>query len=348
MAKKKDDNAEPVVVDKRAELAKLLQEKYGNIATDGSYIKDNPKRIIPTTPILDIALSGGIPEGSWTLITGKPKTGKTTLALQIAANAQKLYNKPVYYIDVEHRFGEKNLTTVRHLKTIGDDFTIIKSSRDEKMSAEKFLSAFEDIADKADGSVIIIDSISMLCSQKEQAAEITGTGRASGPKLLAETCRKLAPVVPSNNVTVIGMLHIIANTSGYGSPSYEDGGNKIQYIADTKIACKGTEKWEKGTGDNAKVIGQMVKWKVVFSALGAPEQNAECYLRYGYGYDDIWEIITLACDFGIIQKGGAWYTYFPEGQEPIKMQGQEKLYEYLLSRPEECTRIYNLIKEMVE
>ena len=347
MAKKKEVE-EGIPVDKRTELAKLLLEKYGNIATDGSYIKDHPKRIIPTTPILDIALSGGIPEGSWTLITGKPKTGKTTLALQMAANAQKLYSKHVYYLDVEHRFGEKNLSTVRHLKTDGNNFTIIKSPKDRKLPAEEFLSAFEDIADGSDGSVIIIDSISMLCAQKEQVAEITGTGRAAGPKLIAETCRKLASVIPSNNITVIAMLHVIANTSGYGASSYEDGGNKIQYIADTKIACKGMEKWEKGSGDNAKVIGQMVKWNVAFSALGTPQQNAECYLRYGYGYDDVWEIITLACDFGIIQKGGAWFTYFPEGGEPVKVQGQEKLYEYLSSRPEECDKIYSLIKAMVE
>lgn len=327
------------------DLQKLIEKKYGSVLFDGSHIRDNAKVLIPTTPTLDISLRGGIPEGSWTLITGQKKTGKSTLALQIAANAQKM-GRHVYYLDIEHRFAQKNLTTVRHLQTTPDLFTLIASTKEKILSAQDFLNIAVDIISSHPKCVLILDSISVLCSDNEMSKEIGEAARPEGPKMFGQFCRKMASVVPINDVTFIGMLHLIANTSGYGAAWMEDGGTKIQYQADTKLKCKTTWQWEEGNGEDKKKIGQMVDWEVAFSANGPPGDVVKTYLRYGFGYDDIWEIITLGIDFGLIAKAGAWFQFQPTEGEPIKVQGQAKLYEYFTNNPNELDILYTSIKGM--
>lgn len=327
------------------DLLKSIEKKYGKVYFDEKYIKENPKVMIPTTPALDIALGGGIPEGSWTLISGDPKKGKTSLILQIAANAQKL-GRHIYYLNVEHRFGEKNLTTVRDLIMTEDKFTLIQSTVESPISAEKFLEIGAEIIESHPGSVLILDSISCLCSEKESGREIGDSGRPEGPKLFAQFCRQNASKVPLNNISFIGVLHLIANTSGYGPTKYEDGGNKIQYQADCKLRVKKTESWDKGTGDDKKVIGSIVTWDVLVAPNGAPNQQAQTYLRYGYGYDAIWEVMNLACDYGLILKGGAWQTYTTKDGREIKVQGQAKMYNYFKENPLDYETLYNDVKEL--
>lgn len=344
MSKKKNEEKEEVKGDFREELQKIINKKFGINFLDGSHIRDNPKAKIPTTPALDISLYGGIPEGSWTLITGKPKTGKTTLALQIAANAQRL-GRHVYYLNAEQRFSEKNLTTVKHFQTTPDLFTLIESCKDKHLSSQDYLNIASDIVANHPGSVIILDSISSLCSDKEIASEIGEIGRADGPKMFGQFCRKNCGIVPINNIIFIGMLHHIANTSGYGAAFMEDGGNKIQFAADTKIVCKKTEKWEEGD----KTIGQVVDWFTAYSANGAPGDVVKTYLRFGYGYDDVWEIICLGLDLGLISKAGAWYSYYPDENNPellVKEQGQSKLHQYFCNNPDELIKLHAKVKEM--
>lgn len=323
----------------REDLLKLIAKKYGHVAVDGSYIKEHAKTLIPTTPALDLSLNGGIKEGSWTLITGQKKTGKTSLAMQIAANAQAM-GRFVYYLNAEHRFDEKNLTTVRHFKTDPEHFRLIQSTEGNILTAQLFLNIAVDIMTNHKNCVLILDSISSLCSENEMSKDIGEAARPEGPKMFGQFCRKMASTVPLNNITFIGILHLIANTSGYGAPYMEDGGNKIQYQCDNKLRCRGTTKWEKGNGEDKKVIGHTVDWNIEFNGNGAPADTVKTYLRYGYGYDDTWEIISLACDFGLIQKGGAWYTF-----EDIKVQGQEKLYEYFQANPDKLQSLYTSIKE---
>jgi recombination protein RecA len=342
---KKNKEEEEVDVDPRVELDKLINKKYSISGIDGTFIKEHKKLIIPSTPALDIELHGGIPEGSWTLISGKKKTGKTTMAMQIAANAQRM-GKYVYYMNVEHRFDEKNLTTVRHFSTDSSQFKLYQSKEGVILSAQDFLNMTADIMSKHKGCVVILDSISSLCSDNELLKDIGEAARPEGPKMFGQFCRKMASTVPINKITFIGILHLIANTSGYGPAFMEDGGNKIQYQTDTKLLCKGASSWDIGSDDNKKKIGQIVDWEVTFSALGPPGGVAKSYLRYGYGYDDAWEIMNIAIDLNIILKSGNWFYPKPE-DETIKFQGQPKLHQYLVDNPQECDLLYQKIKESV-
>lgn len=330
MAKKtKEENN--ISVDYREQIRKSIISKYGeNISKEASILNNEKKIIIPLSPALDRGLNGGVPEGSWCIFSGPPKMGKTTLALQLAANAQKeeYGNKTIYYIDVEGRFKKMNLSTVNTLNQ--DKFELIRSEKGKILSAEDFLTIAMDIIKGHPECVVIVDSTSALCAAKELGEDIKSSGRNEGPKLLAAFCRQMANVVPVNNTIVILIQHLIANTSGYGPTMMEDGGNKVKYQVDVKLRGKGAEKW---LNTNDEQIGQIAKWDITTSALGAPSSTVESYIRYGYGIDDIMEIIQLSTDFGVINKAGAWYSFDYNGEE-VKAQGIEKLHAKLLENKE--------------
>jgi len=342
MAKKKSEDTEVSIVSNfREQLRAGIIKKYGEgIAREMTEIKEEKKIIIPVSPAVDRAINGGIPEGSWVILSGPEKMGKTTLALQIAANAQKKENggKTVYYLDVEGRFKDMNLDTVSSFRS--DMCEHIRSQTGKILTAEDYLSIAIDIIKGHPGCVLIIDSASALCAAKEMTEDLKAQARNDGPKLLATFCRQMGNVVPINNVTVIIIQHLIANTSGYGPTKMEDGGNKIKYQVDVKLRGKGAEKWMLNTDTQ---IGQLANWDVIVSALGPPGGKVQSYVRYGYGIDETMELIEIASDFGIINKAGAWYSFEMNGEE-IKAQGMEKMCILLRENKDKYDFIYNQVR----
>ena len=323
-------------------LKKDINKKHGtNVLINANEIVDKERKIISVSPVLDFALKGGVPEGSWVLLSGLPKCGKSTLALQIAANAQKQHNKQVFLGNVEHRINKKELSGIHDLDP--NKIEIIQSQKGKILVAQDFLQEFTNIIKTIPGCILIIDSTSALCAEKEFTEDITSQARNEGPKLLATFCRKMASIVPVQDVTLIIIQHLIANTSGYGSPYYEDGGNKIQYQADIKLRCNSFSKWNAAQNDDSTRIGQVVTWQIMTSALGPPGGKVQSYIRYGYGVDDIKEYLGLALDMGIIDKGGAWYS-ITFGDQTLKFQGEEKLRNGML----ENTDLLNYIKQQVD
>lgn len=328
MAKKKDkvEEVEISLNDYREQLRKGIIKKYGEgISREMTDMANQKKIIVPVSPAVDIGLHGGVPEGSWVTLAGPPKFGKTTLALQLASNAQKpeYGGKMVYYLDVEGRFKHMNLTSVAAFNP--DMCEHIRSQKGKILSAEDYLDIAMDIIKGHPGCVIILDSGSALCAAKELGSEgITASYRNEGPKLLAAFCRQMANVVPINDTILVMIQHIIANT-GYGGGQMEDGGNKIKYQVDVKLRGKYTEKWDDTDGS---AIGQLAHWEVMSSALGAPNAKIKNYVRYGYGIDETMELIEIAADLGIINKAGSWYSFDFNGEE-IKAQGMEKLHHVL-------------------
>lgn len=308
-----------------------------------SIMNRNPV-IIPVSPKLDIGLSGGIPEGVWVSISGKPKAGKTVTALTIAANAQRLYKKKVYYLDVEGRINPKTLSGIAGLDLSPEMFELLQSKEGKILSAEDFLNTADHLIKTEPGIILIIDSMSALCSASEMAGDVSGQLRSLGPKLMGSFCRKNANIVPIQRTTIIVMQHVIANTSGYGDPEMEDGGNKIKYQLDVKLKVKGFQKW---LDTEKNQIGQSIDWSVEYSALGPPGAKVQSYLRYGIGIDKAWEIIDLACDLGLIATGGAWYTLtFQEDQK--KICGQNAVWNYFNDNPDKYELLNSKIKEMMQ
>jgi recombination protein RecA len=306
--------------------AQLVDDELSNF--DISYIsgeefKTQKLQIIPIAPALNFALGGGIAEGSWVIFSGIPKGGKTSTALHFSANAQKpeFGNRNVFYIDAEGRLKDLNLSGIVGLDL--KKFFVVRSSPGKILSAEDFLNEGVKIVTNNPGCILIIDSTSALCAEKELIGDIKADGRISGPKLLAQFCRKLGGIVPINKCVILVIQHMIANTSGYGPPLIEDGGNKILFQADYKIRCKSFHPW---TGSSEEsIVGQLIDWQVITSGLGGiPGYKTQSYFRYGLGLDVVMELIDLGLKINLIKKSGAWFEF-----DGNKYHGQLKLWDYL-------------------
>ena len=337
MAKKKQQKEEPefLEIDKYLKTVEKGLSKIVDASnfTSADFVLDSPPQIIPVSPAIDVALGGGITDGSWNIFSGPSKCGKTIMALTVARNAQKM-GKKVFFINIEGRISELQLKGVHGLQI--KEISMVMSTREKILSGQQFLDASMAIMENNPDCVVIIDSYSVICSSNERDSEITAFYRNEGPKLLASFTRQMSQVVPVNNITVVGMQHVIANQASRYGGVIEDGGNKIIYQTDTKLRCSRVQSWE----EDDKVVGQIVTWKVMNSALGGGKHTeVETYLRFGYGYDDIAENIILASEFGVIEKGGSWFT-LPDGQ---KVQGLGKLRGLLL----EDTELYQKINQHV-
>lgn len=274
-------------------------------------------------------------------------THNTTTALDFAATCQqpKYGNKHIYYMNIEGRLKEMNLNGIQGLDTTPERFTVIGSDEDKILSAQDYLNIGEKILLTHPECVLIIDSFSMLCHEKEITDGVGTSTRGGGAALLAQFCRQMSNVVPVKRSIVIGIAQLMANTSGYGAAIQEKGGNAVQYQVDVKMRCKTTEPWE----HEGKRIGQKLTWTVECSALGAPPgQEYESYIRYGHGIDKVKECIVLGTDFGLIANAGAWYycdfmqTHLPalgvtewneEVRKKCRAQGENNLYELIKSNP---------------
>jgi recombination protein RecA len=318
-----------------------------NIILSGNALIDKKSVVIPVSPSLDIVLNGGIPEGSFVVLTGQPKCGKTTTSLDFAATAQKpeyqgtlKSPREVYYLNIEGRLKKRDLEGIPGLDL--DRFHIIGSQEGKILHAEEYLQIAEKIINEIPGSILIIDSYSALCTEAEITSEMDKMQRADGAKLLAKFCRKVANVIPVNKNIVIGITHLMGNPTGYGAEFKEKSGQAIAYQTDIKLRAKSFKAWTLSA--DSTQIGQEIDWQVVCSALGPPGGNITSYIRYGQGVDKYMEAITLASDMGIIHKGGAWYTLSALPEKP-KFQGTEKVRQYLLENEKAYHDLIKNIKE---
>ena len=333
---------------KEANLKKILKN-IGKCVFTGKEIYEEKKNLktLSIGPSLDFALNGGVQEGSWLKMTGLPKSGKTSTALQIAANAQAEGRK-VIYLDAEGRIKSHNLDGIEGLDL--DKMEIIRSSEDKIFCAEEFLSLLETmiVLPENEGALVIIDSLSSLIPLRDlESVGVDGERRPGLPKILGDFTKRMGQVIPRTKTIVLMIGHLITNTSGYGKKHIEDGGLKIQYQADTMMQVKRSDPWIVGQ----QKIGQIITWTIGTSSLGASGTEAVSYFRYGKGLDQIKEIIEIAEDFDIVEKSGAWYTlsYMEKhdkeyDEKKYKFQGVDNLYNYLSENPEDM----NYLKQEVE
>lgn len=277
-------------------------------------------------------------------------THNTTTSLDFAATAQKEeyqgdLKKPrhVYYLNIEGRLKKRDLEGIKHLNL--DRFDVIGSQQGKILHAEEYLQIAERLINEEPGCVLIIDSYSALCTEAEITSDMDKMQRADGAKLLAKFCRKVANVIPVNKNIVIGITHLMGNP-GYGNVEWkEKSGQAIAYQTDIKLRAKFHKAWTL-SADGAQ-IGQEVEWQTMCSALGPPGGTITSYLRYGQGIDKQTELATLAADMGLINKGGAWYTLDFITDEKVKLQGVEKVRQYLVDHPNRYDELYQLVRNTI-
>jgi recombination protein RecA len=321
---------------------KALIKKYGEVIINGTQLFELRKdlKTLGVSPAIDIALGGGLEEGSWVVISGDEKTGKSSTCLQIIANAQAEGRK-VIYIDGEGRLKNCNLVSAHGLDL--EKMDIIRCPPDDILSAEQFLDIAESIIKEPEsmGAVCVLDSCSSLIPECELSKGVSGNNRNNLPRVLAHFTKKLAHVIPNQKVIFIMITHYVTNTSGFGKLKAPDCGKKIQYQADTKMDIKSSKPWVEGDQE----IGKMIEWTIGCSSKGSTGKSAISYFRYNYGLDAIQELIHLCDDYGVIYKAGAWYTlsslenHLEELGETewddakYKFQGQAKLRVFLAENP---------------
>lgn len=317
-----------------------------NVILSGHAVMDRESLIIPVSPALDIILNGGIPEGSFVILTGQPKCGKTTTSLDFIATAQKeeySSGKPrnAYYLNIEGRLKKRDLEAIKDLDL--SRLNIIGSQPGKILHAEEYLQIAERIINEEAGSILIIDSYSALCTEAEITSDMDKMQRADGAKLLAKFCRKVANVIPVNKNIVIGITHLMGNPTGYGAEFKEKSGQAIAYQTDVKIRAKTFKPWLLSSDDSQ--IGQEVDWQTICSALGPPGGVITSYIRYGQGIDKQMELVSLAVDIGLIHKGGSWYSISFLNDEKSKFQGTEKVRQFLIENPKVYTELYLEVKK---
>ena len=324
-------------------------KKYGDgVVLSGNMVIEEKKDVISWSPALDIILGGGIPDGSWVTLTGEPKCGKTTSALHFAAEAQRQFQRNVYYLNIEGRLKSRDLEGIYGLdldnvKVIGSYFDD-KANKGRILSAEEYLTIAENFIKNDPGCIVIIDSISQLITEKEITGAVHDQHRAPGAKLVSNFCRRVSNVLPVNKNIVIAITHQISNISGYGKAKVESGGRKIAYAVDVKLEAKRVQPWHVGSEEDA------------------PGQKIDSYLRYGQGIDEVTEIIRLGIDTGFITKAGSWLTcsfmedhlkelgvksWDDDAKKLCRVQGQENMKLLLTDNPSWFDILDTEIKKML-
>ena len=348
-----------------------IVSKYGDVIRSGTEVLNNINSlsVIGLSPALDIALGGGLREGSVVVMTGDPKSGKTTTALHFASKCQQL-NKKVVYINTEGRMYEQNITGIKNLDA--DKMLIVESTDDRVLTAEDFLNIIENYINNDPGCLIIVDSLSNMVPAQELEGEVRTGVRNALPRLLSMFFKRISGTLMKNKTILLCITHNIANTGGspYAPQKMADCGNMLQYQAGTNMVITHRGKWQvpKDTGDH---VGQIVNWSIKTSCAGGrPNSTAEGWIRYGVGIDEVQEIIHIACEFRLIKAAGAWYTIQcamddlnnPSVQEILrdnnignvaddierffKFQGVNAVADFLNANPKIASFVYQKIKEL--
>jgi len=342
MAKKNKDK----VVDESFD--KYLERQYGiGIIQKASEIIDKKRDVLKTVLSLDISLSGGIPDGCTCLISGKAKIGKTSICLEILKNALDS-GRPAFYFDIERRLSNSLLKTISGLDT--EKLNIIKSTPDKVLSAEEWLRIIETTIKENKKSVIVIDSIAALSTLAEQS-ELLGESRdmSGTPKLLASFFRKVQQTIDDTNSIVLFISQLMTSREPMGKKFETKGGLAIGYACSVWLTCNWAKQWDKDPETNAPA-GHDAMITVICSALGKPFLPCAVPLRFGEGVDRIKDILINAENLGLIQKSASWYiisSILGKDNNPLKLQGLEKVREYFKEHPEYIEKFDKEIRDIL-
>lgn len=275
--------------------------------------------VIPTGSIsLDAALGiGGVPRGRIVEIFGPESSGKTTLALHIIAEAQKLGGVAAF-IDAEHALDAS------YAKKLGVDVDNLIVSQPD--TGEQALEITETLVRSGALDVVVIDSVAALVPKAEIEGEMGDAQMGLQARLMSQAMRKLAGAISRTNVCVV-FINQIREKIGvlFGSPETTTGGRALKFYSSVRLDVRRIASIK----DGDSVSGNRTKVKVVKNKVAPPFKEAEFDLMYGTGISSEGDLVDLAINLKLIEKSGTWFTV---GEE--RMQGRENLKRYLVENPE--------------
>ena len=336
MAAKKDTSAAvPAGSDKKKALETAMQqiEKMygkGSIMRYGENAETNVEAIPTGSLALDLALGiGGVPRGRIIEIYGPESSGKTTLALHILAQAQKLGGE-VAFVDAEHALDP---TYARALGVRIEDMLISQPD-----TGEQALEITEALVRSGAIDVVVVDSVAALVPRAEIEGEMGDSFVGLHARLMSQALRKLTGVIAKTNSIVI-FINQLREKVGvmYGNPEVTTGGRALKYYASVRIDIRRVEGLKDSSG---QFIGNHTRAKIVKNKVAPPFREAEFDIMFGEGISKMSELIDVGVKLGIVQKSGAWFNY-----GDIRLgQGRDNAKQFLKDNPEIANDIEGQIR----
>jgi recombination protein RecA len=287
--------------------------------------------VIPTGALaLDVALGvGGIPRGRVVEVYGPESSGKTTVALHILAESQKLGGTAAF-IDAEHALDPT------YAKNIGVDIDNLLVSQPD--TGEQALEIAEALVRSGAVDVIVVDSVAALVPRAEIEGEMGDAHVGLQARLMSQALRKLTGAISKSNTVAI-FINQIREKVGvmFGNPETTPGGRALKFYASVRLEVRKSESLKQG----ADIVGSRTRVKVVKNKVAPPFKQADFDIMYGEGISREGSIIDMGTDMSIIEKSGAWYSYKGERLG----QGRENVKEYLKDHPEIAAEVDGKIRE---
>jgi recombination protein RecA len=302
----------------------------------GSIMRLGDERVVETEVVstgslsLDIALGiGGLPRGRVVEVYGPESSGKTTLALHVVAEAQKL-GGTCAFVDAEHALDPI------YARKLGVDVDELLISQPD--TGEQGLEIADTLVRSAAIDVLVIDSVAALVPRAELEGEMGDQLPGLQARLMSQALRKLTSSI-SRSRTMVLFINQLRMKIGvmFGNPETTSGGNALKFYASVRLDIRriGAIK------DRDEVVGNQTKVKVVKNKLAAPFKVVEFDIMYGQGISKTGELLDLGVQAGIVEKSGAWFSF--EGQRVG--QGRENAKTFLRENPGIAATIENRIRE---
>jgi len=310
--------------DLRSEIQKALGVKHCYLSLDE---QSKPEEAIPSGILaLDIALGiGGYPRGRIVEIFGPESSGKTLLCLGAIAEAQKMFDKPCAFIDIEQAFdrkwAEKNkvLTNKEKLIFLQSDV------------AEDCLETIEILA-KKEVPLIVVDSIAAMIPKNELAGEYSDSQVGLLARLMTKACKRLVPLINETQTTIIFINQIrdkiATGRSGFGGPLFSTpGGHALKHGASVRLSTYSLT--EASLKDENVVSGRAINVSIIKNKVAPPYKEARFVLDFSKGLDPVINLVDVATTCGVITKAGAWFTFKDQTITDKQFQGRANLVLFL-------------------
>ena len=303
--------------------------RQGSIMRYGENAETNVEAIPTGSLALDLALGiGGVPRGRIIEIYGPESSGKTTLALHILAQAQKLGGE-VAFVDAEHALDP---TYARALGVRIEDMLISQPD-----TGEQALEITEALVRSGAIDVVVVDSVAALVPRAEIEGEMGDSFVGLHARLMSQALRKLTGVIAKTNSIVI-FINQLREKVGvmYGNPEVTTGGRALKFYASVRIDVRRIEALKSG----GEIIGNRTRAKVVKNKVAPPFREAEFDIMYGEGISRLGEMLDLGVKLDLVQKSGSWFN-----MGDIRLgQGRDAAKQYFRDHPDEADKLEAAIR----
>ena len=318
-----DDNRKKALAAALGQIEKQFGK--GAVMRLGDAIASREFEVISTGSLgLDVALGiGGLPKGRVVEIYGPEASGKTTLTLQVVAEAQKLGGTAAF-VDAEHALDPV------YAEALGVNVEELLISQPD--TGEQALEITDMLVRSGAVDVIVIDSVAALTPKAEIEGEMGDSHVGLQARLMSQALRKLTANIKRSNCMVVFINQIRMKIGVmFGSPETTTGGNALKFYSSVRLDIRRIGAIKKAD----EVLGNQTRVKVVKNKVAPPFRMAEFEILYGKGISREGELIDIGVEENIVEKSGSWYSY----QGDRIGQGKENVRDYLIEHPEMAAQI---------